>query len=259
LTVAGSDSGGGAGVQADIKVVTALGGYAMSAVTALTAQDTRGVWGVHPVPPRFVAQQAQLCLVDIGADAVKTGMLCNAAIVRAVAEVFRRRGAPNLVVDPVMVSKSGHRLLDAAAERALVRHILPLARVVTPNLHEAARLVGREVVTPNDMRRAAEDILRMGPAAVIVKGGHLPGVARDLLYDGREFTWLPSPRVRTRNTHGTGCSFSAALALGLARGLDLPDAARLAKRFITQAIRASLPLGLGHGPTDPMAGARGLG
>lgn len=258
LTVAGSDSGGGAGIQADIKVVTCLGGYAMSAVTALTAQDTRGVWGVHAVPPRFVAQQVELCLADIGADAVKTGMLCNAGIVKAVAEVFRRRGVRNLVVDPVMFSKSGHRLLDEAAEKALVRHILPLARVVTPNLHEAARLAGYAVTGEREMRRAAVDILGMGPQAVIVKGGHLRGTARDLLFDGREFAWLPSPRIRTRNTHGTGCSFSAALAFGLASGLSFREAAELAKRFITQAIRASLPLGRGHGPTNPAAGAKGL-
>jgi len=256
--VAGSDSGGGAGIQADIKVVTALGGYAMSAVTALTAQDTRGVWGVVPVPPKFVAQQADLCLTDLGADAVKTGMLCNAPIVRAVAGVFRRHQVRNLVVDPVMISKSGHRLLDEAAERALVRHLLPLARVITPNLHEAARLVGYPVADLCDMRRAAADLLRLGPAAVLVKGGHLPGVARDLLFDGRDWLELPAPRLRTRNTHGTGCSFSAALAVGLARGLPLPEAARLAKTFITQAIRAALPLGRGCGPTNPLAGARGL-
>lgn len=259
LTVAGSDSGGGAGIQADIKVVTSLGGYAMSAITALTAQDTRGVWGVHAVPPRFVAQQVDLCLADIGADAVKTGMLCNAAIVRAVADVFRRRAVRNLVVDPVMFSKSGHRLLDEEAEKALIRRILPLARVVTPNLHEAARLVGYEVTGQKDMLRAAEDILRMGPQAVIVKGGHLRGTARDLVYDGASLAWLPSPRIRTPNTHGTGCSFSAALAFGLAKGLSFPAAAALAKRFITQAIRASLPLGHGHGPTNPMAGAKGVG
>lgn len=270
LTIAGSDSGGGAGIQADIKVITCLGGYAMSAVTALTAQDTRGVWGIHPVPPDFVARQAEVCLTDIGADAVKTGMLCNADIVRSVAEVLRRHRLEHLVVDPVMVSKSGHRLLDEAAESALVSEILPMAEVVTPNLPEASRLAGFETCDGQDMRRAAEAILELGPRAVIVKGGHAfgegtpgqsenapggPGGAVDLLYDGRTFVELSGERIRTKNTHGTGCSFSAALATCLARGMPLRAAAEAAKRFITAAIRHALDLGSGCGPTNPLAGA----
>lgn len=256
LTIAGSDCGGGAGIQADLKVITCLGGYGMSAITALTAQDTRGVWGIHAVPPEFVAQQVELCLADIGADAVKTGMLCNERIVRAVANILRRCGAPNLVVDPVMFSKSGHRLLDEPAERAMVETILPLAAVITPNLPEASRLAGFEVGDAEGMRRAAKAILALGPRAVVVKGGHLPGVAADLLYDGRDFLTFPGARIETKNTHGTGCSYSAALATALGRGLPLAEAVGLAKRFITEAIRHSLPLGAGFGPTDPLAAAR---
>ena len=255
LTIAGSDSGGGAGIQGDLKVITCLGGFGMSAITALTAQNTQGVFGVHPVPPEFVAQQIAVCLDDIGADATKTGMLCNAPIVRAVAETLREKGARNLVVDPVMVSKSGRRLLDADAEQTLIEEILPLATVVTPNLPEAARLAGFRVETLEEMRRAAEAILKLGPAAVIVKGGHLSrlSAATDLLFDGRDFAELPAQRIVTRNTHGTGCSFSAALATELARGRPLLDAARRSKRFITEAIRHSLDLGHGCGPTNPLA------
>ncbi len=258
LTIAGSDSSGGAGIQADLKVITCLGGYGMSAITALTAQDTRGVWGIHPVPPEFVAQQVELCLADIGVDAMKMGMLCNEPIIRAVAKLFLWAPSPHLVVDPVMFSKSGHRLLDESAERALVELIFPLAEVVTPNLPEASRLAGFEVTDAAGMRGAAQMILALGPRAVIVKGGHLPGVAADLLYDGREFYTFSAERIDTKNTHGTGCSYSAALATALGRGLPLVEAVAFAKKFITEAIRHSLPFGHGCGPTDPLAAARAL-
>lgn len=256
LTIAGSDSGGGAGIQADLKVITCLGGFGMSAVTALTAQNTRGVFGIHAAPPEFVAQQIALCLDDIGADAVKTGMLCNAAIVRAVADALRERAVRNLVVDPVMYSKSAHRLLDEEAERTVIEEIFPLAEVVTPNLPEAGRLAGFVVGNPDEMRRAAEAILALGPRVVIVKGGHLSGDAVDIFYDGKGFCELSSERIATKNTHGTGCSFSAALATELARGSSPLEAARQAKRFITEAIRHSLVFGHGHGPTNPLAAAR---
>ena len=256
LTIAGSDSSGGAGIQADVKVITSLGGYAMSAITALTAQNTRGVYGIHPVPAEFVAQQVDVCLSDIGADAAKTGMLCNVEIVCAVARVLRERSVRNLVVDPVMVSKSSDRLLDENAEAALVKEILPLATVITPNLPEASQLVGFEVGNIQDMRRAAAAILERGPRAVVVKGGHLVEDSVDLFYDGREFVELPATRIDTKNTHGTGCSFSAALATFLAQGNSLLDATTRAKRFISEAIRHSLPLGAGHGPTDPLAAAK---
>ena len=259
LTVAGSDCGGGAGIQADIKVITCLGGYAMSAVTALTAQNTQGVYGVHPVPADFVARQISVCMEDIGADAAKTGMLCNAAIVRAVGAALRAHGVRNLVVDPVMYSKSGDRLLDEDAEAAVIEHILPLARVVTPNLAEAARLAGHDVRDLGSMRRAARAILDLGPRAVIVKGGHLQDSAVDLLYDGDDFLELQAERIATKNTHGTGCSFSAALATELARGRELGQAARRAKAFITEAIRHALDIGKGYGPTNPLAGASAVG
>ena len=258
LTIAGSDSGGGAGIQADIKTVTCLGGYAMSAVTALTAQDTRGVWGVHPVPPEFVAKQVEVCLADLGADAAKTGMLCNAEIVRAVAEVLRGTPVAHFVVDPVMFSKSNHRLLDESAEKELVTRILPLATVVTPNLPEASRLAGFEISDLDGMRRGAKAILDLGPGAVVVKGGHLESEAVDVLYDGREFAEFPGDRIETKNTHGTGCTFSAALATFLAHGQPLPAAVSNAKRFVTEAIRHSLALGRGHGPTNPLAAARAM-
>jgi len=256
LTIAGSDSGGGAGIQADLKVITCLGAFGMSAITALTAQNTRGVFGVHPVPPDFVASQIALCLDDIGADAVKTGMLCNAPIVGAVAETLRERDVRNLVVDTVMYSKSGHRLLDEEAERAMIERILPLAEVVTPNLPEASRLAGFDIRNIHDMRRAAGAILALGPRAVIVKGGHLEETATDILYDGVNFTSLSAERISTKNTHGTGCSFSAALATELARGRSLPEAAKTAKQFITAAIRHGFNLGGGYGPTNPLAAAR---
>ena len=258
LTIAGSDSGGGAGIQADLKVITCLGAFGMSAITALTAQNTEGVHGIHAIPPEFVAQQIAVCLDDIGADAAKTGMLCNGPIVRAVAAVLREKGIQNLVVDPVMVSKSGHRLLDEDAEAAVIAEILPLAEVVTPNLPEASHLAGFEVETMADMERAAKALLAMGPKAVIVKGGHLADDAVDLFYDGSEFIRLPSERIATKNTHGTGCSFSAALATELALGRPLVTAVQRAKLFITEAIRHSLALGHGYGPTNPLAAAKAM-
>jgi len=213
---------------------------------------------VHPVPPEFVSQQMDLCLSDIGADAVKTGMLCNAPIARAVAASLRSHGVKRLVVDPVMFSKSAHRLMDEEAEGVLIEHILPLAALVTPNLPEASRLAGFEISDLDGMRRAAEAIATLGPAAVLVKGGHLGGMAVDLLYDGEAFREFPVQRIETKNTHGTGCSMSAALATELARGLPLPAAVARAKRFITEAIRFALPLGSGHGPTNPLAAAQGI-
>ena len=257
LTIAGSDSGGGAGIQADLKTITCLGGYGMSAVTALTAQNTVGVLGVHPVPPDFVALQIMACLDDIGADAAKTGMLCNADIVVAVADALGAAGPVKLVVDPVMVAKSGDRLLAPEAEAALRERILPIAHVVTPNLAEAEALTGMTIDTPDAMRAAARAIHSLGPQNVIVKGGHLDHAeAVDVLFDGREFTELRGPRLAITSTHGTGCTFSAAIATELARGLCACDAAARAKRFITAAIRHGLPLGKGHGPTDPLAAAQ---
>ena len=256
LTIAGSDSGGGAGIQADLKTITCLGGYGMSAITALTAQNTVGVHGVFPIPPGFVARQIRVCVEDIGVDAAKTGMLFDAEIIDAVADVLQEMPEVKLVVDPVMVAKSGDRLLAAETEQALVERVMPLADVVTPNLPEAEALTGMPVESPEAMRTAAEALHGMGPKSVIVKGGHLPGGdAVDLLYDGRDFTDLQGERFDTPHTHGTGCTFSAALATELARGLDIGPAAHRAKAFITAAIRYGMALGKGHGPTDPLRAA----
>jgi hydroxymethylpyrimidine/phosphomethylpyrimidine kinase len=253
LTVAGSDSGGGAGIQADLKAITVLGGYGMSVITALTAQNSVGVHGVHPVPVPFIEQQLDVVLSDLGADAAKTGMLASPEIVRAVAQGLRRHRISPLVVDPVMVAKSGDALLSEAAQGAMKESLLPLARLVTPNLPEASVLCGFAVTGLEAMREAARRIHALGPAYVLVKGGHLEGDAVDLLFDGASFETFAAPRLPGRNTHGTGCTYSAALATLLAQGLDVPRAVAEAKAFITRAIAAGLSLGSGHGPTNPYA------
>ncbi len=250
LTIAGSDSGGGAGIQADLKTFQALGVYGMSAITALTAQNTVGVRAIVETPPGLVAAQIDAVVDDIGVDGVKTGMLASAAIIDAVADRLRhwRLGAI-LVVDPVMVAKSGDRLLREDAVRALRERLLPLAAVVTPNLPEAEVLVGRALRDEADIRAAAHEILALGPRAVVLKGGHLPGDATDLFVDrdGREVR-LEARRIETRATHGTGCTFSAAIAARLALGDEVLDAVRAAKAYLTEALRHATPLGAGHGP-----------
>ncbi len=254
LTIAGSDSGGGAGIQADLKTFAALGVYGMSALTAITAQNTLGVQGVYELPADFVGLQIDSVVTDIGVDAVKTGMLANADIIAVVAARVREHALPNLVVDPVMVAKSGDPLLRPDAREALIRLLLPLAVVVTPNLHEARVLTGMEIRTVEEMERAAVAIHRMGPRYVVVKGGHLEGrECVDVLYDGETFTHLPAPRVETKNTHGTGCTFASAIAAGLAKGLGVVEAVRQAREYITLALRYSLDLGHGHGPTHHFA------
>jgi hydroxymethylpyrimidine/phosphomethylpyrimidine kinase len=251
LVIAGSDSGGGAGLQADVKTVTALGAFAMTAVTALTAQNTRGVAGVVETPAEFVAAQIDACLEDIGCDAAKTGMLASAAIVAIVAARLRAHGVARLVVDPVMVAKGGASLLAADAVEAVRRELLPLATVVTPNLPEAARLVGHEVRDVAGMRDAARALAELGAATVVVKGGHLEGAAIDVFYDGRSFHELRAERIATTDTHGTGCIFASAIAACLARGDTIEAAVATAKTFVTNAIRAALRLGHGHGPANP--------
>jgi hydroxymethylpyrimidine/phosphomethylpyrimidine kinase len=254
LTIAGSDSGGGAGMQADLKTITVLGAFGMSALTALTAQNTRVVQAVHAVPPRFVLEQIEAVATDLPVHAAKTGMLANREIVEAVAEGIRRFQIRNLVVDPVFVSKGGHPLLEEDAVEALTRTLLPLARLITPNLHEARRLSGMEMVTEEERREAARRLHGMGPGAVLIKGGHGRGpAAEDLLFDGTSFRTYSARRLDTPHTHGTGCTLSAAIATFLARGLDLAQAVDRAKRFITEAIRHALPLGAGHGPTNHFA------
>lgn len=247
LTVAGSDSGGGAGIEADIKTVTVLGGYAAAAVTAVTAQNTLGVTGIYDMAPEAVAAQMDAVLGDIGADAVKTGMLSNAGIIGAVAACLRRFGSPPLVVDPVMVAKSGDALLREDARRALAELLLPLALVVTPNIPEAEALTGL-TADPADLMPLLQALHALGPRWVLLKGGHLPGdEARDCLYDGERVHHYVTRRIPTKNTHGTGCTYSAALAAFVARGLPVPEAVRLAKDYLTGAILHSDRLGVGGG------------
>ena len=251
LTIAGSDSGGGAGIQADLKTFTALRVFGMSAITALTAQNTTGVTGVYDVPPPFVTQQIDAVAQDIGVDAAKTGMLSHGGIIEAVAESIQRNRIPNLVVDPVMVAKSGDTLLQREACEALIRHIMPLAQVVTPNAPEAAILAAQPILTVEDVREAARRIHAQGPAFVLMKGGHLDTPdAVDFLFDGAHFTEFRVPRIDTVNTHGTGCTYSAAIAAYLARGMGVAEAVEAAKTYVTEAIRHSFALGSGHGPLN---------
>jgi len=247
LTIAGSDSGGGAGIQADLKTFTAFRVYGASVLTAITAQNSVGVQGVVNLAPEFVARQLDAVLGDIGADAAKTGMLSTAPIIRAVAERLHAHGVQRLVVDPVMIAKSGDSLLEPGARAALVEAILPLALVVTPNLHEAAALAECPVGTVEEMEAAARRIHALGPAWVLVKGGHLKGDPLDLLFDGRTVSRLTAERVSTPHTHGTGCTYAAAITAGLARGASVPDAVAEAKRYVTAAIRAGFALGRGVG------------
>lgn len=254
LTIAGSDSGGGAGIQADLKTFAALGVFGTCAVTALTAQNTRGISGIHPVPADFVELQIAAVMDDIGGDVAKTGMLANREIVLAVAKAVERYGIERLVVDPVLVSQHGAALLADEAVEALVSALLPRALVVTPNTQEAGRLAGFEVTDRATQRKAAREIARLGPRYVLVKGGHLtdPASATDLLYDGSDFEELSSRRIATEHTHGTGCTLSAAIAAYLALGQPPARAIALAKEFVTRAIEHALDIGAGPGPVDPL-------
>ena len=253
LTIAGSDSGGGAGIQADLKTITVLGGYGMSVLTALTAQNTLGVQAIHEVPPAFVDRQIESVLSDIGADAIKTGMLANTEIVEVVAKRLRRHRMKKVVVDPVMISKSGAPLLREEGQEALKRLLLPLSMVVTPNLMEASALTGLKVSSIGEMKKAARRIHALGARWVVVKGGHLKGRAIDILYDGARYELIEGPRIETKNTHGTGCTFASALATLLAKGDSVPAAVRKAKTFVTLAIQSGLDFGEGTGPTNPFA------
>ncbi|MFO1038759.1 MAG: bifunctional hydroxymethylpyrimidine kinase/phosphomethylpyrimidine kinase [Geminicoccaceae bacterium] len=252
LTIAGSDSGGGAGIQADLKAFSALGVYGCSAITALTAQNTQGVQGIFPIPPAFVRQQIDSVFADLSVDAVKIGMLGTPDLVVAVAEALRRWRPRWTVLDPVMVAKSGDALLAADAVAALRSELLPLASLVTPNLPEATVLLGEEAIRDRDqMQEAATRLRALGPGAVLLKGGHLEGAdSPDLLLDDEGPLWLEAPRITTRNTHGTGCTLSSAIAALLARDGDLRVAVRGAKVYLAGAIAAAdgLAIGHGHGP-----------
>jgi len=252
LTIAGSDSGGGAGIQADLKTFAALGVYGMSAITAVTAQNTVGVTAVQDIAPDVIGAQIDAVVTDIGVDAVKTGMLSNAETIGVVASKARGHAFKRLVVDPVMVATSGVRLLRDDAVETLVRELLPLATVVTPNVPEAEVLTGAAIADEEGMREAARTIAGMGPRFVVVKGGHLEGSDRsvDLLFDGRDFTEFGGTRIETSSTHGTGCTFASAIAAGLARGQSVSEAVALAKRFVAEAMAAAFPIGQGHGPVS---------
>ena len=255
LTIAGSDSGGGAGIQADLKTFAALGVHGMTAITSITAQNTVAVTAVQDVDPEVVRAQIEAVVEDIGVDAAKTGMLHTSEIIEVVAEEIERHGFP-VVVDPVMIAKSGAALLRPEAKETLVRRLLPLATVVTPNAMEAEAISGIKIETLEDGRRAAEEIASLGPKAVVVKGGHIlqtEGKAIDiLLYEG-EFTLFEAERYETKTDHGTGCSFSAAIAAELAKRRSIPEAVGVAKVFVNRAIRYGLQIGRGHGPLNPMA------
>jgi hydroxymethylpyrimidine/phosphomethylpyrimidine kinase len=252
LIVAGSDSGGGAGIQADIKTVTALNGFAATALTALTAQNTVGVHAVHPVPLDFITRQIEVVMTDIGAEVIKTGMLGDSAVISTVCEALERYapGVP-LVVDPVMVAKGGHPLLAAEAVDTLRRRLLPLAAVLTPNLPEAEALTGMTIATVSDMRLASVALLALGVPAVLMKGGHLPGDELvDLLATPDGIEAFSAPRIQTRHTHGTGCTTASAVATGLAQGMSLRDSVVRARAFVRAAIASAPGFGAGHGPLD---------
>ena len=251
LTIAGSDSGGGAGIQADLKTFAAHGVYGASAITAVTAQNTERVVAVHVLPPSIVAAQIDAVASDIHLAGVKTGMLATAAIVEAVAAAITRWRLSQVVVDPVMVAKSGDKLLDEDAIVAVRDRLLPLCTVVTPNSHEAEVLAGMPVRTHDDAREAAHRIVASGAPAVVIKGGHIEGPHLiNVLFDGRDFTDVESERVETTSTHGTGCTFAASVAAQLACGRSLPDAVRGATEYVAGAIRNAVPLGHGHGPVN---------
>ncbi|MFH0173054.1 bifunctional hydroxymethylpyrimidine kinase/phosphomethylpyrimidine kinase [Streptomyces cacaoi] len=249
LTVAGSDSGGGAGIQADLKTMLALGVHGMSVITAVTAQNSQGVQGAWELPVEAVRAQYRSVVDDIGVQAVKTGMLASAELVETVAELLAGTGAP-VVVDPVGVSKHGDPLLAASALDSVRTKLLPVATVATPNLDEVAQLTGVRVESEEQLRDAAAAVLAYGPRWALIKGGHLPGAAVDLLTDGREEHWLRAPRYDNRHTHGTGCTLASAIAAQLAKGSPVPEAVAAAKRYVTGAIAAGFALGAGIGPVD---------
>ena len=251
MTIAGSDSGGGAGIQADLKTFAALGVFGTSAITAITAQNTVAVTNVLETPVSLIEDQIDAIMADIGTDAVKTGMLSSHAIIGAVAERLAQHNVTKVVIDPVMVSTSGARLLREDAEEAMRRVLVPKATVITPNSREARVLTGLEISTVDDLKSAARVLVdEFGAQNAVVKGGHLEGPATDILYDGSEFFTYTSERIDTTSTHGTGCTLASAIAAGLAKGLTVPDAVREAKDYVTASIRTSFPIGRGHGPLN---------
>ena len=250
LTIAGSDSSGGAGIQADLKTFQAHGVFGMSAVTAVTVQNTQKVYDIQDMAPRIVYDQITCLFEDVKIHAVKIGMVSNVKLIEAVATALKAVDLPPVVLDPVMISKSGYRLLNQDAQNALVDHLFPLSTVITPNIYEAEALIGKKIKTIDDMKIAARDILKLNAKKVVVKGGHLRKArATDVLYDGKEYKELQGHWVKTKNTHGTGCTFSSAIAANIALGKTYFDAVSLAKKYITGAIEHSLSIGKGYGPT----------
>ena len=254
LTIAGSDSGGGAGIQADLKTFAALGVHGTSAITAITAQNTTGVTDILELPVALIREQIEVVVQDLGVNAAKTGMLSSAEIIAAVAQSIEEQLIANLVVDPVMVAKGGAKLLRDDAVAALRERLVPLATVITPNLPEAEVLLRRKIVSLDDRRAAARDLVGLGARIAVVKGGHAEGDATDIFFDGSQTIELHAERIATTNTHGSGCVFSAAITAALARGRTPLEAVREAKAFITKAIANSLEIGHGHGPVNPLFG-----
>ncbi len=249
LTIAGSDCSGGAGIQADLKTFSAHGVFGMSAIVSVFAENTSRVLGVYDVSPEMIAMQIDAVYEDIGTDAVKVGMLSGPACMEAVCDRLRHHRPQNVVIDPVMIAKGGHPLMAPDAVGYLISHVLPLADVLTPNIPEAECITGMEIKTQTDMEEAARRIAAMGPRYVLVKGGHAQGDAADVLFDGTQFQTFTTARIDTKNTHGTGCTFSSAIASQLALGRAVEDAVARAKAYVTTAIRHAIPLGHGHGPT----------
>ena len=254
MTIAGSDSGGGAGIQADLKTFAVLGVHGTSAITAITAQNTIGVTDILELPTSLIREQVKVVVEDIGVQAVKTGMLSSREIIDAVAASIELHGMRVLVVDPVMVAKGGAKLLHDDAVATMRARLIPLAAIITPNLPEAEVLLGRRITTIGERRQAARDLVAMGARAAVVKGGHAQGDVTDIYFDGTELVELRGRRIETSNTHGSGCVFSAAITAYLARGAETLEAVREAKEFITEAIAQSLEIGHGHGPVNPVFG-----
>ena len=253
LTIAASDSGGGAGIQADLKTIALMGGFGMSAITALTAQNTTGVKKIHKVPVNFIAKQIDTVILDLGVDAVKTGMLVDAKVIETVSHKMSSHHITKIIVDPVMMAKNGVALLAKEAHSSLKRQLIPLAFLVTPNLYETSILTGKRIEKISQMKEASKKLYQMGAKNVLVKGGHLQGKPIDILYNGKEFYEFETERIETKNTHGTGCTFSAAIATEIAKGIPITHAVKNAKDFIITSIRFSLELGKGYGPVNPYA------
>lgn len=250
LTIAGSDSSGGAGIQADLKTFQALGVFGVSAVTAVTVQNTQKVYAIQEIEPRIVHDQIICLFDDMTINVVKIGMVASVSLIKAIAEALTKVTAPPVVLDPVMIAKSGYALLNSDARQALIKNLLPLAEVVTPNIHEAEALTHMHIASEQQMHDCARKILELGAAKVVVKGGHMQGAsATDILYDGKRFESIQAPRINTPNTHGTGCTFSSAIAAHLALGFSFFDAVARAKHYTSGAIAHSLDIGKGHGPT----------